>query len=75
MLLAARYDDGGAMDDREVFDAMMTLVVAGHETTALALAWATWLLHRDDIGLVARNTVLGPARALRFVVDTPRLAA
>jgi cytochrome P450 len=36
------------MSDVEVFEAMMTLVVAGHETTALALAWALWLLHRHD---------------------------
>lgn len=46
LLVQARYDDGRAMDDREVLEAMMTLVVAGHETTALALAWALWLLHR-----------------------------
>jgi cytochrome P450 len=46
LLLGARYDDGRAMDDREVLEAMMTLVVAGHETTAIALAWALWLLHR-----------------------------
>jgi cytochrome P450 len=46
LLLSARYDDGTAMSDREVLESMMTLVVAGHETTALALAWAVWLLHR-----------------------------
>lgn len=46
LLVQARYDDGRAMDTQEVLEAMMTLVVAGHETTAIALAWALWLLHR-----------------------------
>jgi len=46
LLVQARYDDGAAMNEREVLEAMLTLVVAGHETTALALAWALWLLHR-----------------------------
>jgi cytochrome P450 len=46
MILEARYDDGSAMTNRQVFETMMTLVIAGHETTALSLAWALWLLHR-----------------------------
>jgi len=46
LLVQARYDDGRAMDEREVLEAMMTLVVAGHETTAIALAWALWLVYR-----------------------------
>lgn len=40
MLLAATGDDGeGGMDDRQLRDEVMTLVLAGHETTANALAW------------------------------------
>jgi len=46
MLLAARFDDGSAMNDREVRDQLMTLLLAGHETTATALAWAFDLLFR-----------------------------
>jgi cytochrome P450 len=49
MLLAARDDDGAPMPDRQVRDEVLTLLLAGHETTANALAW-TWLLldrHRD----------------------------
>jgi cytochrome P450 len=46
MLLAARFDDGSAMSDREVRDQLMTLLLAGHETTATALAWAFDLLFR-----------------------------
>jgi cytochrome P450 len=48
LLLAARdEDDGGGMDDRQVRDEVMTLFLAGHETTANALAWAWSLLARN----------------------------
>lgn len=40
MLLEARDEDGRAMTDQELRDQMVTLMVAGHETTATALAWA-----------------------------------
>jgi len=39
MLLSARYDDGKPMSDIELRDELMTLLVAGHETTATSLAW------------------------------------
>ena len=39
LLILARFEDGSAMDDRELRDQLMTLLVAGHETTATALAW------------------------------------
>src|SRR6185312_13427259 len=39
-LLAATHEDGTPLDDREVRDAILTILIAGHETTALALAWA-----------------------------------
>jgi len=40
MLVLSRHDDGTAMSDQELRDELMTLLVAGHETTATALAWA-----------------------------------
>lgn len=40
LLLAARHDDGTPMSDEELRDELMTIVGAGHETTATALAWA-----------------------------------
>jgi cytochrome P450 len=40
MLVQARYDDGSAMSDGELRDELLTLLVAGHETTATSLAWA-----------------------------------
>ncbi len=39
LLLAARDEDGRPMRDEELLDEMITLLVAGHETTATALAW------------------------------------
>jgi len=40
MLLRARHDDGSPMSDSELRDELVTVVGAGHETTATALAWA-----------------------------------
>jgi cytochrome P450 len=39
-LLAAQHEDGTPLEDREVRDALITILIAGHETTALALSWA-----------------------------------
>ena len=48
MLLASRdAETGQAMDDRQVRDEVMTLFVAGHETTANALTWAWYLLAKN----------------------------
>jgi cytochrome P450 family 135 len=46
LLLQARHEDGRPMNDRELRDELMTLLVAGHETTATALSWAIELLAR-----------------------------
>jgi cytochrome P450 len=40
LLLSARHEDGSAMSDEELRDELLTLVLAGHETTANTLAWA-----------------------------------
>jgi cytochrome P450 len=49
LLIAARFDDGSAMSDSELRDQLMTLLLAGHETTATGLAWTfDLLLHRPD---------------------------
>jgi cytochrome P450 len=49
MLLLAQdvEGDGGAMSDLQVRDEAMTLFLAGHETTANALAWTLYLLARN----------------------------
>jgi cytochrome P450 len=46
MLLGARDEDGEPMTDQELRDELVTLLVAGHETTATGLAWAFDLLLR-----------------------------
>ena len=46
-LLAARDDDGVGMSDRQLRDEVATVFLAGHETTALALSYALWLLARS----------------------------
>jgi cytochrome P450 len=49
-LLAAAHEDGTPLDDREVRDALITILIAGHDTTALALAWAlAEIAERPDV--------------------------
>jgi cytochrome P450 family 135 len=55
MLMQARFEDGEGMSDTELRDQLMTLLLAGHETTATALAWSFDLLLRHP----------GPLRRLR----------
>jgi cytochrome P450 len=51
MLLEARHEDGSPMSDQELRDELMTLLVAGHETTASTLAWAFERLSREPAAL------------------------
>jgi cytochrome P450 family 135 len=51
MLLLARHEDGTPMDDVELRDELVTLLVAGHETTATALAWSLERLTRHPAAL------------------------
>jgi cytochrome P450 family 135 len=46
MLVGARHEDGSPMSDEEMRDELLTLLVAGHETTATSLAWAVERLSR-----------------------------
>lgn len=46
MLVRAGVDDGAGMSDRELRDQLMTLLVAGHDTTATGLSWALERLTR-----------------------------
>ncbi|MCB0875237.1 MAG: cytochrome P450 [Solirubrobacterales bacterium] len=51
MLLLARHEDGSPMSDLELRDELMTLLVAGHETTATELSWAFERLVRNPASL------------------------
>jgi cytochrome P450 len=74
MLMAARDDESKGMTDQQLRDEVMTLVLAGHETTASALAWTFDLLSRHpDVD----RRVAEEARALGdrpiTIEDLPRL--
>jgi cytochrome P450 len=51
LLIGARFEDGTQMSDRELRDQLLTLLLAGHETTATALAWTIDLLLRHPHAL------------------------
>jgi len=51
LLMQARFEDGGEMSDVDLRDQLMTLLLAGHETTATALAWTFDLLLRHPASL------------------------
>ena len=63
MLVNAQTEDGSPLSPRQIHDEALTLLLAGHETTALALSWTWYLLaqHADvDAALQAEiQTVLG----------------
>ena len=67
-LLLAQHEDGRPMSDRQLRDEAMTLYLAGHETTALTLAWSWYLLsqHRR----VEEKLVSEWQRVLRGVTPT-----
>jgi cytochrome P450 len=75
MLLDAHDEDGTGMNDQQLRDEVMTLFLAGHETTALTLAWSWYLLGRSPEAEkkfhAELDTVLGDRDAT--FADLPRL--
>lgn len=47
MLMDAKDDDGTSMSDTQLRDEVMTLFLAGHETTAIAMSWTLYLLSQN----------------------------
>jgi cytochrome P450 len=77
MMLQTRYDDGTGLTRDEIADQLLTLLTAGHETTATTLAWAVERLRRhpallheleDDDGKLLDATILEVQRT-RPVID------
>ena len=81
LMLQARYEDGTAMEPRAVADQLLTLLAAGHETTAITLAWAIERLRRhpevlarlaaeaDEGGSQLRKAAVIEVQRTRSVVD------
>jgi cytochrome P450 family 135 len=57
LLMQARDEDGQAMSDEELRDELVTLLLAGHETTATSVAWAVERLvrHPDKLERLVRE--------------------
>ncbi len=76
LLLLARHEDGRQMSDRELRDELMTLLVAGHETTATGLSWAIELLsrHPEELSRLEDDLAAGGDTYLDAVIkETLRL--
>jgi cytochrome P450 len=76
LLLQATHEDGRPMSDRELRDELMTLLVAGHETTATGLSWAVELLarHPDALERLEGDVADGDGAYLDAVIkETLRL--
>lgn len=75
LLLAARDEQNGKLSDKDLRNEVVTLVLAGHETTATALTWAWYLIaSHPDVGARLHaevDAVLGDG--LPTMEDVPRL--
>jgi len=71
MLMAAEFEDGGTMSDKELRDQLMTLLLAGHETTATALAWTFDLLlrHQQPLARLRDSLEAGEDDYLRATIS------
>jgi cytochrome P450 len=71
MLMLAEFEDGSRMEDRELRDQLMTLLLAGHETTATALAWTFDLLlrHPAELGRLRDSLAAAEEDYLRATIS------
>ncbi|MGB3786431.1 MAG: cytochrome P450 [Phormidesmis sp.] len=78
MLMASRTEDGEALSESELRDELMALLFAGHETTATAMAWAMYWIHKlPDVKakLLAELDALGPDADPMAIAQLPYLTA
>jgi len=75
MLLQAHDEDGSQMTDQQLRDEVMTLFLAGHETTALTLSWTWYLLAQNPQAEQKFHAELDEVLGGRMPVmeDLPRL--
>ena len=71
LLLARDEDDGTGLTDREVRDEVMTLLLAGHETTANALTWTWYELGRNPDALARLEAEIQRVIGVRARAITP----
>ncbi len=78
LLLSARDEAGQPMTDEELKDELRTLLIAGHETTAIGMAWALyWTHHLPEVRrkLLEELAPLGPVPAPEALTRLPYLSA
>jgi unspecific monooxygenase len=78
LLMSAKDEQGNSMSDRELRDEMMTMLLAGHETTASAMAWALyWIHHLPEVRdkLLQELNTLGDSPDPTSIVRLPYLTA
>ena len=77
LLLEARYEDGEPMSDVAIQDELITMLFAGHETTANSLAWSFYWLHRlPEAGAKLRSELTTQAKAeFTEIAKLPYLSA
>lgn len=78
LMMSAKDENGQSMTDSELRDELMTLLFAGHETTASALAWAFYWIHKlpeVKAKLLAEINTIGNNFDANVVVKLPYLTA
>ncbi|WP_375479866.1 cytochrome P450 [uncultured Nostoc sp.] len=78
LMMAARDEQGQLMTDVELRDELITLLAAGHETTATSLAWALyWIHHLPQVRekLLQELNSLGENPDLNAILRLPYLSA
>ena len=78
MLMASRTEAGEALTKQELRDELIALLLAGHETTATAIAWSLYWIHRDTgvkEKLLAELDALSPNASPSEIAQLPYLSA
>ena len=72
-LLEARYEDGSSVSEETICDHLVTSLLAGHETTQIAIAWGMSWLHRDRNVLNQLRDELKTASSIQDVIASKYL--
>jgi len=73
-MLVAADEPGSGIDDAQVAGNVMTMLLAGEDTTANTLAWCIWLLHRHPTALARATAEVRAVRATGGPVTLEQLA-